>query len=271
VDLGGVDGLLHVSDMSWSQVDRPSDVVSPGQEVEVMVLKIKTTEDGRERISLGLKQVTPDPWNNVAERYSEGTQLKARIVRVVDFGAFAEVEEGVEALIPVSEMSWNRVSKPKAVVRVGDIVDTVVIRVEPGRRRMALSMKQASPDPWSGVDEEFEKDSVVTGRVTKIADFGAFVELRAGVEGLVHISELSPERVRTPSEVVQVGQEVTAKVLNVDMDQRRVSLSLKAALLQGQDASVAPETGKVPKKRKKPLRGGMGSGAESGLFGNLLS
>ncbi|UCG16054.1 MAG: S1 RNA-binding domain-containing protein [Phycisphaerales bacterium] len=270
VDLGGVDGLLHVSDMSWSQVDKPSDIVSIGQSVDVTVLKMKKAEDGRLRISLGLKQSTPDPWERVESEYPVGTQLKARIARLAAFGAFAEVEEGVEALVPISEMSWGRIHRPKDVVSVGDIVDVVVIRLEREKRRMALSMKQASPDPWEGVQEQFADDAVVTGHVTKLADFGAFVELRPGVEGLVHVSELSEQHVRTPGDVLSVGQEVAVKVLGTDMEQRRIALSIKAIDAAPEDASGSPAApAKAPKKRKKPLRGGISSEG-GGLFDGLL-
>lgn len=264
VDLGGVDGLLHVSDMAWSQVGKPADVVSVGQEVDVMILKVD--KDGKKpRIALGLKQATPDPWREVAARYPEGTQLKVRVVRLAPFGAFAEVEEGVEALIPISEMSWTHVRRPKDVADVGHIVDTVVIRTDAEKRRMALSMKQASPDPWAGVDETFPQDTIVTGRVTKVTDFGAFVELHPGVEGLVHVSEMSEQRVRSPGDVVKSGDTIQVKVLNLDIEQRRVALSIRAVTAP----EAAPfEPAKPAKKRKKPLRGGMGS--DSTTFGDFL-
>ncbi len=271
VDLGGVDGLLHVSDMRWSQVDKPSDVVSTGQEVEVKVLKLKKGDEGKLRISLGLKQVQPDPWSEVGTKYPVGTQLKAKIIRLADFGAFAEVEPGVDALIPVSEMSWGRVNRPRDAVSLGDMVDVVVLRLELDKRRMALSMKQAAPDPWEGVPEEFREDSVITGRVTKVADFGAFVELRTGVEGLIHVSELSEQHVRRPSDVVSIGQDVTVKVLSVDMGSRRIALSIKALTVQSDQevAAMEAEAARQPRRRKKPLRGGYGSG-DGGLFDGLL-
>ncbi len=270
VDLGGVDGLLHVSDMSWSQVDKPGDVVHVGQRVDVKVLKIKQGEEGKLRISLGLKQAMPDPWANVERDFPVGTSLKARVVRLVDFGAFAEVTQGVEALIPVSEMSWGRVHRPKDLLSVGEMVDVVVIRLEPEKRRMALSMKQAAPDPWDGVAAEFPAEAVVTGRVTKTADFGAFVELRPGVEGLIHISELAEGHVRRPTDVVHPGQDVQVKILGVDMEHRRISLSIKA-LAAAPPAEAPPEVAstKPVKKRKKPLRGGYGTEG-GGLFDGLL-
>ena len=259
VDLGGVDGLVHISDMCWGSVEKVSDVVKPGQEVEVRVLKI---DKKRNRISLGMKQALPDPWENVEERYPVHTQLKARVVRLADFGAFAELEPGVEGLIPISEMGWSRVRHSGDVVSVGDMIDVVVIRVEMPKRRIALSIKQAQADPWAGVLESYTPQSLVTGKVTRLADFGAFVELAPGVEGLVHISELADRRVRSCSEVVEPGQEVEVRVLGVDAENRRISLSIRAVTApqagpeHGERASE-PDRRKEQKKRKKPLRGGV--------------
>jgi len=258
VDLGGIDGLLHIRDMSWGTVEKVTDVVKEGDEVEVMVLKVDTKRD---RISLGLKQTLPDPWRAAADRYPEGTALKVRVVRLADFGAFAELEPGVEGLIPISEMSWTRVKSAADVVSVGDMVDCKVIRVEADKRKLAMSIKQAQQDPWSGVLESFEPQSLVTGRVTRLADFGAFVELKPGVEGLVHISEMSDRRVKSCGEVVQVGQEVETRVLGVDQENRRISLSIRQvsapeATEVEMAASHQPEKAR---KRKKPLRGGLSS------------
>ena len=256
VDIGGMDGLVHISDVSWSNIEKVGDVLSVGQAVEVRILKIDTKRD---RISLGIKQAQPNPWDGVEERFPVHTPLKARIVRVVDFGAFAEVEPGVEALIPVSEMGWSRIATPADAVAVGDMVDVVVIRVEPERRRMALSMKQAAKDPWSDVLESFSPNSWVDGKVTRVMDFGAFVELVPGVEGLVHISEMADQRIRACSDVVKPDQEVKVRVLGVDAENRRIKLSLKAEtgpaeVPAQEDASSAPAP---KKKRKKPLRGGL--------------
>lgn len=257
VDLGGLEGLLHISDVSWATIDNVSDVLSPGQEIEVKVLKI---EAKRGRVSLGLKQAQPDPWTNVPERYAVGTSLKARIIRATDFGAFAELERGVEGLIPLSEMGWTRVRRSADLVSAGDLVDVVVIRVEPERHRLALSMKQAQPDPWDGVLEGFDVQSLTKGRITRLADFGAFVEVAPGVEGLIHISELSDQRVRSCGDVVQVGQDVEARVLGVDRENRRISLSLRRAKEPTQALEAGPsESPKAAKKRKKPLRGGLSS------------
>ncbi len=257
VDIGGVDGLIHISDLSWTPVRRVSDVVTPGQEVEVKILKIDVERD---RISLGLKQVAPDPWTGVEDRYPVGTALSARVMRVADFGAFAELEPGVDGLIPVSEMSWGRVNTPADAVSVGQVVPVVVIRVEPEKRRLALSMKQATADPWSGVLEGFEKGQLVTGKVTRLADFGAFVELAPGVEGMIHISEMSDQRVRTCADVVQVGQTVETRVLDVDAGKRRIALSIKAVTAAPAPEPAAAEADHAHRPQKKrPRRGGLSS------------
>lgn len=259
IDLGGVDGLAHIRDLSWGSVEKVEDVLKPGQEVEVQILKI---DRERERISLGLKQIQPDPWVGVEEKYPVGTAEKVRVVRIADFGAFAELETGVEGLIPVSEMGWTRIHRPSDAVSVGDLVDAVVIRLEPEKRRLALSMKQAQSDPWEGVLDSFTAQSLVTGRVTRLADFGAFVELVPGVEGLIHISELADHRVKSCAEVLKVGQDVETRVLGVDKENRRISLSVKAVNEPSDPhATGAPshEPAKKPKKRKKPLRGGLSS------------
>jgi small subunit ribosomal protein S1 len=259
VDLGGVDGLVHIRDLSWGTVEKVTDVLSPGQESDVQILKI---DSKRERISLGFKQVKPDPWIGIEERCPVGTAVKARVIRLVDFGAFAEVEFGVEGLIPISEMAWSRINRPSEVMSVGDLVDAVVIRVEADRRRIALSVKQAQTDPWEGVLESFTEQSTAPGKVTRLTDFGAFVELAPGVEGLIHISELSDQRVRACSDVVQAGQEIEARILGIDKDNRRIALSLKpavdAASMAAADSASAASR-KKPKKRKKPLRGGLSS------------
>ncbi len=257
VDLGGIDGLLHIREMSWGTVEKVTDVVQEGDKVEVMVLKVDMKRD---RISLGLKQTLPDPWRTSGDRYSEGMALKVRVVRLADFGAFAELEPGIEGLIPISEMSWTRVKSSSDVVSVGDMVDCKIIRVEPGKRKLALSMKQAQGDPWSGVLESFEPQSIVTGTVTRLADFGAFVELKPGVDGLVHISEMSDRRIKSCSEVVQVGQEVETRVIGVDQENRRISLSIRQVTTpEGAQAATASYEPQKPKKRKKPLRGGLSS------------
>lgn len=259
VDLGGLDGLLHIGDLSWTTVNKVTDVLSTGQEIDVTILKI---DSERDRISLGLKQSQPDPWVSVSEKFPVGTALKARILRITSFGAFAELEPGIDGLIPVSEMGWDRGRRPDQQVAVGDMVDCVVIRLELERRRLALSMKQAQPDPWAGVLEGFEEQSLVKGKVTRLTDFGAFVELSPGVEGLIHISELSEGRVKSCSDVVSVGQEVEMRILGVDGENRRIALSIKAVSAPAASESSGQrefEQPQQPTKRKKPLRGGLSS------------
>jgi small subunit ribosomal protein S1 len=257
VDLGGVDGLIHISDMSHKQIKSPADVVKTGEVVEVKVLKIQD-DKGKQRISLGLKQTQPDPWDGVAERFANGSTHRVRVVRLADFGAFVELEEGVEGLIPISEMSYSRIGKPQEVVEVGQTIDASILRVEPKRRRIALSIKQAQPDPWAEVMDSYTPDAMVDGKVTRLADFGAFVELAPGIEGMVHISELSDKRVRACSDVVKVGQEVKARVLKVDAETRRIGLSLKPASSAAPQPEATADLGKR-KQRKKDhkLRGGL--------------
>lgn len=257
VDIGGLEGLVHIRDMSWGNVDKVTDVLSIDQKVDVQVLKIDLK---RGRISLGLKQMQPDPWTHAAERYPVGTALKVRIVRIVDFGAFAELEPGIEGLIPIREMSWSRIKMVSDAVNPGDMVDSVVIGAEFDRRRISLSIKQSQSDPWDGVLDDFEPNSLTKGRVTRLVDFGAFVELFPGVEGLIHISEMSDQRVRSSADVLKVDQEIEARVLGVDKDERRISLSLKQVKEPLAAATgSAPEAPQPPKKRKKPLRGGLSS------------
>ncbi|MCP4247281.1 MAG: S1 RNA-binding domain-containing protein [bacterium] len=260
VDLGGVDGLLHISDLSYGQVSKVEDLLHVGQTVEVKVLKV---DKERGRISLGLKQVKPDPWANAAEKYAVDTRLTVRVLRTEKFGAFAELEAGVQGLIPLSEMSWTRIGRASDVVKVGEMVEAVVIRVEPQKRRIALSLKQTQTDPWSEVLKCFPQDTVCQGKVTKCAEFGAFVEIAPGIEGLVHISELSDRRVSKCEEVVQPGEQVEVRVLGVDTEQRRISLSVKAVHTAPLEAPAgeAPDKEGPPKKkkRKRPLRGGLAS------------
>lgn len=263
VNLGGVDGLIHIRDVSWRPVEKVSDVLSPGQEVEVLVLKV---DRKRERISLGLKQAQPDPWTGVENRFTVGQPMKVRVTRIADFGAFAELESGIEGLIPISEMGWSRVRAASDAVKPGDLVDAVIIRVEADKRRIALSMKQAQQDPWANVLDSYTPQSLVRGKVTRLADFGAFVELVPGVEGMVHISEMSDKRVRTCADVVSEGQEIEARVLGVDRENRRISLSIKqvaapTASGPSHDDIAMAEAQKQhqAKKRKKQLRGGLSS------------
>jgi small subunit ribosomal protein S1 len=226
VDLGGIDGLLHVSDMSYGRVNHPSEVVTAGDEITVKVLKF---DRDKERISLGLRQLVPDPWESITERYPQGARVIGRVVSVTDYGAFIELEPGVEGLIHISEMTWSRRMKhPSKVVKVGDQVESVVLEVKPRERRVSLGIKQLEADPWTTVADRYSPGSVVEGRVRKLTDFGAFIEIEEGIDGLVHISDLSwTKRVKHPSEVVKKGQLVQAVILQIDAPNRRLSLGVK--------------------------------------------
>jgi small subunit ribosomal protein S1 len=226
VDLGGVDGLLHVTDMVWGRVTHPSEVVKPGDEIDVQILKF---DHDRMRISLGRKQLTADPWENIQERMAVGSHVKGRIVGLTDYGAFVQVETGVEGLVHVSEMTWSRRMKhPSKMVKVGDEVEVVILELKPDVRRISLGMKQALPDPWEGVAARYTVGAVLTGRVRNVTDFGAFVEIEDGVEGLIHVGDISwTERVQNPGDKFKKGDKVEAKVLKVDEEHRRLSLGVK--------------------------------------------
>lgn len=226
VDLGGIDGLLHVSDISYGRVNHPSEVLNVGDEITVKVLKV---DREKERISLGLKQLLPDPWETAAERYPVGSRVVGRVVSITDYGAFVELEPGIEGLIHITEMTWSRRLKhPSKVVKVGDQVQAVVLSVQPAEKRISLGIKQLEPDPWTTVEQRYSVGSVVEGRVRKLTDFGAFVEIEEGIDGLVHISDLTwSKRVKHPSEVLKKGQTVRAVVLHIDGAARRLSLGIK--------------------------------------------
>jgi small subunit ribosomal protein S1 len=226
VDLGGIDGLLHLTDLSWGRVKHPSDVVKPEQELDVVILKF---DKEKQRISLGLKQLTADPWAGAAERYPAGGKYHGKIVGIVDYGVFVELEQGIEGLVHVSEMSWNKkVQHPSKIAKVGDEVDVVVLDIKPSDRRVSLGMKQAQPDPWLLTAEKYPVGTVVTGKVRNIAEFGAFVEIEDGFDGLVHVGDVSwTGRVKNPHEVFKKGEPITAKVLRIDPENRRVSLGMK--------------------------------------------
>jgi small subunit ribosomal protein S1 len=226
VDLGGLDGLLHVTDMSWGRVNHPTDIVKVGDEIDVVVLKF---DRETERVSLGTKQLTDDPWNHVPERYPVGSRVTGRITNVTDYGAFVELEEGVEGLVHVSEMSWSKkIKSPSKVVSPGDTVEAVITDVNPEARRISLSLKETLPDPWESVVQKYAVGSRVSGKVRNLTDFGAFVEIEEGVDGLVHVSDMSwTRRVKHPSEIVKKGDDVEAVITAIDPENRRVSLSIK--------------------------------------------
>ena len=226
VDIGGIDGLLHLTDLSWGRVKHPSDVVKPDQELDVVILKF---DKEKQRVSLGLKQLMPDPWVNASEKYPAGGKVKGKVVGVVDYGVFVELEQGIEGLVHVSELSWTKkVQHPSKLVKVGDEADVVVLDIKPSDRRVSLGIKQAQPDPWLLTAEKYPVGTIVTGKIRNIAEFGAFVELEDGFDGLVHVSDVSwTERIKNPHEVFKKGEDVTAKVLKIDPENRRVSLGIK--------------------------------------------
>jgi small subunit ribosomal protein S1 len=226
VDLGGLDGLLHVTDMSWGRVNHPSDLVKVADEIDVVVLKF---DRDTERVSLGTKQLTEDPWAHVPEKYPTGSRVSGRITNVTDYGAFVELEEGVEGLVHVSEMSWSKkVKSPSKVVSPGDQVEAMVTDVNRDARRISLSLKDTLPDPWDSVVEKYAVGSTVTGKVRNLTDFGAFVEIEEGVDGLVHVSDMSwTKRIKHPSEVLKKGDDVQAIITSIDQENRRISLSIK--------------------------------------------
>ena len=279
VDLGGVDGLVHVSDMSYGHINKPSEVVQNGQQVRVKVLKI---EPDKGRIALGLKQIEPDPWESIQARLQPGTQVTGRVVKTLDFGAFIELEQGVEGLLPIGEISWQRIGRVEEVVKAGDQIRVKVLQVEPGRRRMTLSLKQAGEggtDPWVGVERKYSRDQSVEGTVLTTTDFGAFIELEPGVEGLVHISELADRRVDRVEDVVKSGDVKMFRILEVNEDERRVRLSMRepreAAAERGERGARGEGKGRTPqaepprpaRKRPSNLRGGMDVGGIG--LGNL--
>jgi small subunit ribosomal protein S1 len=226
IDLGGIDGLLHVTDMSYGRVGHPSEILHVGDEITVKVLKF---DRGKERVSLGLRQLEPDPWLTVAERFPVNNRVIGRVVNVTDYGAFVELDAGVEGLIHISEMTWSRRMKhPSKVVKPGDQVEAVVLEVHPKDRRISLGLKQLEPNPWTTIDSRYSVGSVVEGRVRNMTDFGAFVEIEEGIDGLVHVSDLSwTKRVKHPSEVLKKGQIVQAVILNIDSASHRLSLGIK--------------------------------------------
>lgn len=225
VDLGGVDGLLHITDISWGRVNHPSEFFNVGDEIEVVVLKF---DSEHERVSLGFKQKRVDPWADVATRYPIGSKVSGRVVSVTDYGAFVELEEGVEGLIHISEMSWTRRVRPSKLLTVGGTVEAVVSDVNVGNRRISLSLKALEQNPWDTIAERYPVGSTVSGRVRNLTDFGAFVEVEEGIDGLIHISDMSwSRRLKHPSEVVKKGDSVTARVINVDGENQRLSLSIK--------------------------------------------
>jgi small subunit ribosomal protein S1 len=226
IDLGGIDGLLHITDMSWGRVSHPSELFKVNEEIDVIVLKY---DPATERVSLGHKQLMNDPWSNVIERYPVGARVSGKVVSLTDYGAFIELEAGVEGLIHVSEMSWSkRVKHPSKVLNVGDSVEAMVLGVDPGARRISLGLKQVESNPWHELTDKYPIGTTITGKVRNLTEFGAFVEVEEGIDGLIHISDMSwSKRLKHPSEVLKKGDTVEAMVLNIDAENQRLSLGLK--------------------------------------------
>ncbi|MGD0075235.1 MAG: 30S ribosomal protein S1 [Candidatus Binataceae bacterium] len=262
IDLGGIDGLLHITDMSWGRLQHPSEAVKVGDKVKVVVLKY---DPERERVSLGMKQIMPDPWMKVTESYPVGLRVKGKVVSVTDYGAFVELERGVEGLIHVSEMTWTkRTVHPSKVVNVGDMVEVQVLGVDEGNRRISLGLKQTEPNPWEELAQRHAPGTQVHGKVKSVTDFGIFVEIEPGIDGLVHISDLSwTKKVRHPSELYKKGDEVDAVVLAIEVEQERISLGVKQ--LTGDPWQTVPQ--RYPLNTK--INGKVSSVADFGVFVEL--
>ncbi len=271
VDLGGVDALLHVSDIAWSRVNKAADALSVGQSLEAKVLKI-TNDSGKRRISVGMKQLQPHPWDAVAGKYNVGERVRGTVTRVVEFGAFVELEPGIEGLIHVSEMSWGKkMRSASTLVKPGEIVDAVILGVNAGERRMSLGLKQALGDPWAEVAQRFAVGTAIEGPVISITKFGAFVQLTEGVEGMIHISEMSADKhINHPQEVVKLGQQVKAQVLAADIEKRQLRLSMKQLVPSGVDEYIAEHkegdivTGRMVEVSDESARVELGEGIQAG-------
>lgn len=225
VDLGGIEGLLHISDMSWGKINHPSEVFNTGEEIEVLILDFN---EKKERISLGYKQLSPDPWESIEDKYKIGQKVKGKVVSLTDFGAFIELEKGVEGLIYISDLSWSRkLIHPKKVLSPGEEVTVTILNINPSKKRISLGLKQVAPHPLELLRQEYSPGSRVKGTITNLTDFGAFMEVEKGVEGLIHISDISWEKIKHPSEKLKVGEETEAIILNIDVEKQKLSLGIK--------------------------------------------
>ncbi|MCC5831088.1 MAG: S1 RNA-binding domain-containing protein [Phycisphaeraceae bacterium] len=268
VDLGGLDGMVHISDMSHARIEKPGDMVKVGDEVRVKVLKL---DEERKRVRLGMKQVAPDPWANIEQKYSVGDQITGRVARIVDFGAFIELEPGLEALLPAAEMSWSRHTRPEDVVKPDENIRASILNIDPKKKRIGLSLKQVGGDPWVGAEHRFPRHAIVQGKVLSTTEFGAFVEIEPGIEGLVHISELAQRRVNSVEEILKPGDTDKFRVLEVNEETRKIKLSRKAVdvpeekLEDHGQAQAKPEVKAKPRRPTGSLKGGLGNIGGIGL------
>jgi small subunit ribosomal protein S1 len=268
IDIGGVDGMLHVADISHGRVNKPADVLTVGQELDVKILKV---DAGKKRISLGLKQLQPDPWTTAADKYHVGDRVQGTVARVTDFGAFVELEPGLDGLIHLSEMSWSKkVRKPSDVVKPGESVDVAILGVNPADKRISLGLKQALGDPWDEVEKKYPVGSVVEGPVTQLKQFGAFVQVTEEVEGMIHVGDIVHEkRINHPQDVLKVGQVVRAQVLENDREKRRLRLGLKQLLPTALDEYIAEHkdgdvvTGRVADVKGNRITVELGEGVQT--------
>ena len=268
IDLGGLDGLLHIGDISWTRINKPEDVLSVGQELKVRILKI---DPETKKLSLGLKQLEPEPWETAPERYKSGQRISGTVSRLTDFGAFVELEPGVEGMIHVSEMAWNKkVRHPKDMLKVGETVEAVILSVKPEERRIALGLKQTLADPWIELPQKYPIGSQITGTVVRMMNFGAFVQIQEGIEGLVHISEIvADRRLAHPSDELRNGQEVKAQVLAIDTEKKQIKLSMKQLIPTGLDEFIAESkvgdlvSGRVVDATTSPIQIELGEGVRA--------
>ena len=262
VDIGGVEGLLHITDLSWGKVGHPSEILKVGQEIEVVVLDFNEKD---EKISLGYKQLTPDPWLNIAEKYEAGQKIAGKVTSLTDFGAFVELEKGVEGLVHISDLTWSRkMIHPKKLLKIGDEVTVSILDVNPTSKRISLGLKQASPHPLEIFKQTYRVGARIKGRITSITDFGAFLEVEPGIEGLIHISDISWEKIKHPSAKLKVGDEAEAIILNIDVERQKVSLGIKQ--LEGdiwEDFFARQRTGDLVKTKIVRI-------ADFGLFVEIL-
>ncbi|MFI4876326.1 MAG: S1 RNA-binding domain-containing protein, partial [Blastopirellula sp. JB062] len=271
VDLGGIDGLLHITDMSWGRIGHPTEVVKIDDEVEVQILNI---DHERQKIALGMKQMQPSPWDGVEEKYPVSAKVRGQVVNVMSYGAFVKLEEGIEGLVHISEMSWTkRISHPSEVVNIGDEIDVVVLGINKEKQEISLGMKQTQSNPWENIKERYPVESIVKGKVRNLTNYGAFVELEEGIDGLLHVSDMSwTRKIGHPSEMLEKGQEVECKVLNIEEDRRRIALGLKQMDLDPWASSIPDKyqpNQLVSGKVTKITNFGVFVGLEDGLEGLL--